>query len=251
MIGNKAYAHQSVPPVEYALNDAAAIKQVLVRDFGYREGNILSYENASIGDLFGVFGTIYDPRGRLSDYVKPNISDVFVYYSGHGAPDVDSRRGYLLPVGVDPSRVALTAYPLDWLYTNLSKVPARSMTVVIDACFSGASQAGSLLGPVSPVVPSVDNPLLTMENAVILTAARGDQVSTWYPDMKHGLFTHFLLKAFSEEGDANHDGRITLGEVRRFVADPTEGVPYWARRLHGADQQPQVSGDDGVVIVAY
>ena len=57
------------------------------RALGIRPGNILSLEDATLSDLKVLFGDQGVPTGRLHDLVKPGITEVFVFYSGHGAPD--------------------------------------------------------------------------------------------------------------------------------------------------------------------
>ena len=42
---------------------------------------------------------------------------------------------------------------------------------------------------------------------------------------------------------------LTAGDLFRQIADETEGVPYYARRLHGRVRTPQIMGDDGRVIL--
>lgn len=76
----------------------------------------------------------------LAVYLKPGRSDVFVFYSGHGAPNTET--GYLMPVDADPTALAISGYPLGTLYDNLAQLEARSVNVAIDACFSGATGAG-------------------------------------------------------------------------------------------------------------
>jgi len=134
--------------------------------------------------------------------VKPDKSDVFIYYSGHGAPDPESEQGYFVPVDCDPRRVKLNGYSLNLFYKNVAQIPANSFTLVIDACFSGISQGGSLLGAISPIFPTVENPLMLIPNAVVMTAAKGDEVSGWYPEKRHGLFTYFFLSGLQK--DVNH-----------------------------------------------
>jgi polyisoprenoid-binding protein YceI len=250
VIGNRDYLHPDVPDVDYALRDANVMKEYLVSALGFLDGNVLFIENAAQGTFNGVFGTENDHKGRLYDLVKPDISDVFIYYSGHGAPNPGSREGYFVPVECDPTRVHLNGYSLDLFYRNIAKIPAKTLTVVIDSCFSGSSQEGSLLGGISPIVPEIDNPLLTLEDATILTASRGNEVSGWYHEKRHGLFTYFFLKALSGAAD-DGDGRLSLSEVRDYVTDSAEGVPYWARRLHSKEQHPQIKGPDDRVLVRY
>ena len=251
VIGNQQYQRAGVPSVDFAVRDATVIKKYLMDTLGYKEGNILFELNATKARFEALFGTATEHRGRLYNYVKPDKSDVFIYYSGHGAPDPESKQGYLVPVDCDPAVVKLNGYPISTFYNNLSKIEARSFTVVLDACFSGDSQGGQLLTNISPIFITVDNPLITLPNSTVFTSATGEQVSCWYPDKRHSLFTYFFLKGLGGEADTDNDGKVTISELEQFVTDKTEGVPYYARRLHSREQTPVVSGDKSRVIVQF
>ncbi len=249
IIGNKNYSHKNrdVPDVEFAARDAAVMKEYLLKALGYQEGNILPYTDAGLTVFRDVFGTDKEPRGRLANLVKPGKSDVFVYYSGHGAPDVDAKKGYFVPVDCHPNAVNRNGYPLDLLYENLGKIQARSVTVVIDACFSGSSSGGQMLiAQASPVGIRITDPTLTWTKGALFTATAAEQIASWYPEKKHGLFTYFFLKGLQGSADMDGNGTITAQELHSYISDSTEGVPYEARRLfNGRVQTPEFNGDGG------
>ena len=248
VIGNQKYRKKEVPNVEYAVRDANVIKKHLINTLGYQEGNIIFVTNASQADFNSIFGTEKNYRGKLYNWVKSEKSDVFIYYSGHGAPNIETRKGYFVPVDCDPTLVALNGYSLDTFYTNLSKIPYKSLTVVIDACFSGTSEGGSLLQNISPVFASINNPAMVKKNTVIFTSAKGNQVSSWYPAMKHSLFTYYFLKGLHGMADKNKDKRLMVSELGKYLM---ENIPYAARRLNNREQTPQIIGDIERVIVRY
>ena len=248
IIGNRNYKKKDIPTVEYAIEDADIMKQYLIKAFGFREANIIYISNAAQGDFNSVFGTDKNHKGKLFNYVKEGKSDVFIFYSGHGAPDPETKQGYFVPVDCDPSTVALNGYPIKTFYDNLAKINYKSLTVVIDACFSGSSDKGMLLKNISPVFINVENPVMSKENTVVFTSAGGDQVSSWYLEKKHSLFTYYFLKALQGEGDLNQDKKLTVGEIKEYVND---NVPYMARRLNNREQTPQVTGDENKVILEY
>ncbi|MBT7094413.1 MAG: hypothetical protein HN936_14290 [Bacteroidetes bacterium] len=247
IIGNRNYLNPDVPTVDFAIRDAALMKEYLISAFGYQEGNIIYLEDATQGAFFSTFGT--DSRsGKLHNYIKKNKSDVFVYYSGHGAPDPETKDGYFVPVDCDPSLVALNGYSLDLFYSQIHKLKARSVTVVIDACFSGSSDNGMLLKNISPVFIEVNQKALTGNNSIIFTSAGGEQVSSWYPDKKHSLFTYYYLKGIQGEANTNGDNSLTVGELHDYIA---ENVSYMARRLNNREQTPQITGDQTKVLYRY
>lgn len=176
-------------------------------------------------------------------------ADVFVYYSGHGAPGLNTGQGYLLPVDANPSTVELNGYPLETLYANLGKLPARSVTVVVDACFSGNSQAGMVVKNASPAMLKVVEAKAALPNATIMTAAGVSEVASWDSEAKLGLFTRHFLEGAAGKADqqrfGNHDGKVTLGELKGYLESE---VAYMARRLYMREQHPQVSGKPDMVV---
>ncbi|MCS7004423.1 MAG: caspase family protein [Cytophagales bacterium] len=247
VIGNRDYIAKDIPSVDFAIHDARAIKEYLIKMLGFKEENIIYIENATQANFNAIFGTENNHKAKLFNYMKPNRqSDIFIYYSGHGAPDPESKEGYFVPVDCDPSLVKFNGYSLSTLYTNLSKLDYRTCTVVIDACFSGSSEKGMLIKNISPVFISTRDKILTDEFAMIFTSASSEQVSSWYPEKKHSLFTYFFLKGLKGAANKNLDSKITLQEMREYLI---ENVSYMARRLNNREQIPQIIGDDNRTIV--
>lgn len=247
IIGNQVYPNRDVPDVQFASNDAKTMKHYLINMLGYREENIIHFTNATKADFERVFGTEKIYRGKLHKWVKPNESEVFIYYSGHGAPDLHNKKAYFMPANSDPNYVQIDGYPLDTFYRNLNKIPAKSITVVLDACFSGGSQQGMLIQNASPMYIDVELPVLG-HKINLFTSATGNQIASWYPEGKHSIFTYFYLRALRGEADKNSDRKITMKEIKSFL---NEHVPYMARRLYGREQTPVVHGDANRVICTY
>ena len=249
IIGNRSY--KNAPAVAFASNDAAVMKQYAERALGIRPGNVFLLEDATLTDLKVWFGDQGNPNGRLKDLVKPGRTEVFVFYSGHGAPDPRAERAYLMPADADANRLALSGLSVDMLYENLAALNAKHVTVVLDACFSGASGGGEMLiTSASPIGMQVRDPAARFAagNATIIAAAEGQQLANWYPEMRHGMLTYFFLKGLQGGADANRDGRISVGEIRTYLTDPADGLPYEARRVHGREQTPQVFGREDRII---
>ena len=120
----------------------------------------------------------------------------------------------------------------------MATVPAKEMIVVIDACFSGGTNSGKwIVSNASPALIKISNPSLVNKKATVFTSSKSSQISSWYPEQKHGLFTYFFLKAVNGEADKDSNRQITFNEIYNYVSDRTEGVPYWAKRLHGGRVQ--------------
>ncbi|RMG65400.1 MAG: tetratricopeptide repeat protein [Bacteroidetes bacterium] len=246
VIGNRDYQNPDVPPVDYALQDAGSMRKYLVESFGFEEDNILFLANATQADMNGIFGTPQDHRARLYNLVKEGETDLFVFYSGHGAPDLETQDAYFVPVDCDPSLVRFNGYAIQTFYDNLAKLPYRSLTVVIDACFSGTSDRGTLIPYASLVRIKSNNNVLKDPRAMVFTAASGTQIASWYPEQAHGLFTYHFLKGLQGEADQNRDREVSLGEMRTYLS---ESVPAMARRLNNRVQNPEIYGLDERVLL--
>ncbi|MCC7429430.1 caspase family protein, partial [bacterium] len=239
VIGNTNY--EKAKPVTFAQNDANSVRRYLIESLGFKEGNIFFVKDARKSDFELYFGSKESFKGKLYNNLKPQKSDVFIFYSGHGAPSLKERKGFFVPVECDPGYVEIQGYSLDVFYENLSKLPAKSVTVVLDACFSGAN----IFENISPLVLSFESSVFKLKNGVVLSSSSGSQVSSWFEEKKHGLFTYFFLKSIHNgNGDKNRDGKLTFDEIFGFVTDESEGVPYFARKLNGIEQVPVLQGTD-------
>lgn len=241
VIGNRTYTKRDVPPVDFAVNDARTMREYLVRTFGFKPENIIFEENASLSTFTRIFGDKANEKGQLFNYLAADsASDVFVFYSGHGAPDPNTAKAYLVPTDADPQLLQLTGYSLEVMYTNLGKLPIKSVTVVLDACFSGTSDRGTLFKGISPALLRVETPLLAAPNAAVLAASAANQVSGWYEEKKHGLFSYWLFKGLQGAADANGDRQITLQELNDYAV--SQVVPL-SRRLKNREQVPVITSN--------
>ena len=204
--------------------------------------------DATQGKFFALCGT-EKKDGKLKDHVKPGKSDVFIYYSGHGAPDPETKDGYFVPVDCDPAYVDVNGYSLDLFYKKINSLEAKSVTVMIDACFSGSSDQGMLLKNISPVFIEIDESRQLGKDATVFTSSSGEQVSSWYPDKKHSLYTYYFLKGLKGEANIDNNKSITLEEMQLYV---TEEVGFMAGKLNHREQTPQLdTSDKNRVLVQY
>jgi hypothetical protein len=234
IIGNADYKKQGkdIPNVKPAYSDAATFKRYAMTTLGIREGNIIDMHDATGAQMNRVFGTDAHQQGQLSDWVRKDISNVYVYYAGHGAPGGNDGNAYLIPSDADASRIEINGYGLKTLYSNLGRLPAKSVTVVLEACFSGSSQAGAVISNASPVFLKAKTPDIP-SNITVIAAGASDQMASWENDGSNGLFTKYYLKGVSGEADADADGIVTNEELKAYLQ---ETLTYYARRYYGRDQ---------------
>lgn len=251
VIGNMTYKDPFLAkaPVDYAINDAKVVREYLIQAMGFDPQNIIYIENAGLADFIRVFGDERDHKAKLYNRVRDGASRIFVFYSGHGAPDTNTKRAFVIPTDADTSLIRLTGFSLDTLNSNLNKIATDKnvgeIVVAMDACFSGGYNDGMLIEAASPIFIEVDPEKLSGDNSVVITSSRKDQVSSWYRQKQHGLFTYFFLKGIKE---AANEGRIlTAGDIEKYLLS-SEKVSDHAWRLYNREQTPQVTGKRDAVL---
>jgi uncharacterized caspase-like protein len=143
-------------------------------------------------------------------------ANIIFYYAGHGIPDETTKTAYLLPKDGDVRNLK-SAYKLDDLYKVLGDSRFKSVTVFLDACFSGIRPSendkgdGYLASRDAGIAVEVDGGT-PLGNTVVFSAARGNEFAYPYPDKEHGLFTYFLLKKLQET-----KGDVALGDLGKYI----------------------------------
>ena len=223
VIGIEGY--QALPKSDYSFDDAKLVKDY-VKAMGFKERNIelLTDERAT---LSGITKTL---EAWLKNKVKSN-SRVFVYYSGHGAPDPATGEAYLVPYDGDPNYLSVTGYPLKRLYDNLGRFQVKEIVVVLDACFSGSGGRSVLAKGARPLVMMADVVNIP-PNMAILSATQGSQISTSSPEKGHGIFTYFFLKALK-------DGKKDIAEIYKYIKPLVEDE---AKQIN-VQQSPSINPD--------
>src|SRR5215831_5841886 len=212
VIGITQYSdNDDIPPAGNAVNDAEAVARVVKETFGYAPKNVFELKNEQATSTRMKRAV----RQQLAALVKPGKSDVFFYYSGHGMPNTQTKDGYLIPWdfdldlrgGSDPT--SETAYAIRDLYADLAKLNARSVTVILEACFTGESKGVALLKNARPLrIDGPPPPLQNAANELRITASGPSEVASDHPDRPHGLLTYYWLRAMRGEA-ADDQGRVT------------------------------------------
>ncbi len=236
ILGVEQYA--SIPNVTFAKRDAAIFREYAIQVLGVPNSKNNLYYKTDQDVTKGEFLKLFTGSGWLKKRVQPT-SDVYIFFAGHGAPDVKEKTPYLIPFDGDANYPSQTGFSLNELYSELAKIETKSITVFLDACFSGGTRENTmLLADARPLMIKVDNPILMAENMVVFSAASGHQISSGYPAMQHGLFTYFLLRGLRGTADANEDDAISVAELEAYL---NENVSRTAGTLD-REQTPQVVG---------
>lgn len=226
IIANEDYKHAASVP--FAKNDGAVFQQYCQKTLGVPVNNIHYVENASFNDMRIQLSWLKDVCEAFNGQAS-----VILYFTGHGFPDQATDANYLLPTDGD-SRYVTSAYKIDDLYRNLGALNAQSVTVFLDACFSGTTRDDkTMLTQGTHSVAYKVNMSQPQGKTVVFAAAQ--EKETAYPDneQQHGMFTYYLLKKLQET-----KGDVTLRDLGTYV---TTNVRQQSIVKNGKTQTPTVT----------
>ena len=232
--------YKKLPKADFSNDDARLFYDYAIRGLGVKAENIklLVDADAEQGEIYKVFKSWLPARVKAT-------TDVYVYYSGHGLPAADGQSFYLLPHLADRDLIEETAISHSKINAAIQSAKPRSVTIFLDSCYSGSARTGqTLLASARPVSLKANTQVFPAEFTVI-TASTADQISSSSPELKHGIFSYYLMKGMEGEADSNKDGKITAGEMHSYL---TENVARQASLVNRV-QQPQLTGDANRVLV--
>ncbi|MDO9529694.1 MAG: caspase family protein [Syntrophales bacterium] len=211
VIGISKYREKIIPSIKYAGRDAEVTAKYLENLGGIPRSNIklLTDDTATKSDLVAY------SEEWLSRRVKKN-STVYIFYAGHGAPDPQGKEAYIVPYEGHPDFPS-KLYPLNKMYESLNRLPAKNVIVMLDSCFSGVQGRSVTSKGTRPISISIENPVLSGGNITVIAGATGNQMSSDYDRVEHGLFTYYLLRGMRGEADKNANGVVELGELYDYV----------------------------------
>ena len=208
--------YQNVQKLNYAVDDAESIKEILNNSFHFPSDNIsiLINEEATKQNILKSFS-------EITKNAKAN-DRVLVFFAGHGETmDLPGggEKGYLIPVEGDAEELYLTSIPMDELREIALMSEAKHMLYLVDACYGGIAAIGSR-GLEPAKTSDFINKVAKFQSRQIITAGgRGEQViekSEW----GHSAFTMNLIRGLKDgAADYNADGFITANELGMFLSD--------------------------------
>ena len=209
VVGIDKYQHW--PALAYAVNDAKAIREVLIRRYRFKPDHVtLLLDGEATRDR--ILAAIGD---RLTDPTRVKKDDrVFVFFAGHGT----TRRlpsgkalGYLVPADADLENYQSQAISMTNFQDVSDAIPARHLFLVTDACYSGLALTRG--GPQQYL-----REVTTRVARQVLTAGGADETVADNGPNGHSIFTWTLLQGLEGRADLSGDGFITASELAAYVA---------------------------------
>jgi uncharacterized caspase-like protein len=201
-------------------------------------------EEATLEKLRSTLGTSLRRRAGKDD-------TVIIFLASHGAtekdassPDGDGLEKYILPYNADPKDLYASAMPMSEVARIFQRVSSERLVFISDTCYSGASGGRTIqaAGKRATISDSFLDRLSQGKGRVILTASDTSEISVEKDDLKHGVFTYYLLEGLRGRADFDRDGMVTVDEIYQYVS---EKVP----KATGNDQHPVRKGESKGQIV--
>ncbi len=213
------------PGLFFAENDAKGISDVLK---SHAPGGYSSFDGMTL--IGGDFTSDSAQKVIHELLSKADSNDVFfIYFATHGYVDSVRENVYLLcydtywvdsisesgAMTVEDTTVK-TVISYTWLGDELLNSKAGMIIVIIDACHSGPEDVAfrtTAYTKIKKVVAS--NP----KGRIFLFSTHRNQMAAENFDLKHGIFSYFLIRGLSGEADLNDDSLITISELWQYVRD--------------------------------
>ena len=235
--------YQKNPNASFANLDAEFFYEYSKNVFGIKDENIklLVNDQASLIDTLGALNK------WLPGKIKKNKTELIVYFAGHGLASSDGEELYILPQDGDSDLLTRTGISRTELHETIIKYSPKNVTMFLDTCYSGVSRDQQTLLASARPVRIIANNKSTPKNFTIFSASQPDQISSGLKEVKHGIFSYFLMKGLEGKADLNNDNKITNGELIVYM---DENVSQKAAEL-GRKQNPSLAGDPNKVLIKY
>lgn len=250
VVGINKYQSTNVPRLRFAVPDARAVRDRVVRKVpaaGIRE--------AFLEDAAATKQSILAGFDRLTT-AGPDDS-VLIYLSMHGMTDRSGKEGFLVAHDTDPWSIESTGVPLKEMFGKVAKIPAKRVFMVIDTCYSGLAKDSSGMGKDSwgaqaktfnfgpqtrasaPLSTELYDKVKEQKGHFVISASRPDETSLELESLGHGLFTYFLLEGLEGAAAVPGNSYVSISDIYSYVSNR---VTLFAKSLN-QKQTPVMVGD--------
>jgi hypothetical protein len=223
----------------YADNDALVFKDYAIEKLGIRPGKIKVLLNNKADEK----EILLSIKEWLRRSAKPNQSDIYVFFAGHGLASDDGKNMYLLPYDGEPRLLEKTAILRNEMFSDIKEAKPKSVTIFLDTCYSGVTRNEEMLIAGRPIAIKVKEQAIP-DSFTLFSAASNEQISRPLEEAKHGMFSYFLMKGMEGDADANNDNKITARELHAYVEQNVV-------QQSSGSQTPELQGDKDRVLVQF
>lgn len=207
-IGN--YAVMS--PLDYSVNDAEGFGELLKNKGVFDVIKLTSDGSGSKPNKNNILSVLNEMKNKAE---KGQIKTFVFYFSGHGSEI--SGKQYLAPIEGNPDIIE-TLICLDEIFAILSDVSKKAKVMIfLDSCRIDDDQKdGTKYGYTT----------INSRGIAVSYASSQGKPSYEIDELKHGLYTHYLLKGLNGEADSQPDEYINFNEITNYLEEKMLVNPY-------------------------
>lgn len=241
---------QPLPTLTYPEDDIEELARVLVAS-GYKRENIklmTQREGARNARFTPTTEKIRKEFGATLRRLEPGDS-VVVALAGHGVQFTQEGDSFFCPADADLDDEK-TLIKLGEVATGLESCRAGFKLLLVDACRNNPKLRVARAGGRAISDPaSLSRPFLRVAPggmAALFSCSPGE-IAFENPDLKHGVFFHYIIEGLRGEADRDHDGRVEVEELASYAK---RNVARYVDLTYGREQTPeQVIKTRGTVAV--
>ena len=217
IVGVSTYPVAIGPLPEACRHDAEDLAQLLISPAcGYPQGNVTT--------LLDSDATLDNIRAALRKVVADAREEdsVLIFFSGHGGViPSGSETSALIPVDCDPYDPQSSVLLESELSSELSKIKARKVLVMLDACHSGAAVSLKALG--TELRFGYEEKSLTRVASgigrVVIASSRSSEYSVVFNGQRNSVFTTHALDGLRGKAFSRNDGLIRVFDLFNYVSE--------------------------------
>lgn len=208
IIGINQYAN--VSPLEYAVNDAKEIRDILINNLGFEPEKIIYLTDSNATKI----NTLKNFHSFTSEDIK--VDDrLLVFFAGHGHTKTGFRGevGYLVPYDADMDDSS-SFIRWDELTRNAELIRAKHILFIMDACYGGLAVYREIKAGSSRFLKD----MYQRFSRQVITAGKANEVvsDAGGPLPNHSVFTGHLIEGIRGKA-ANEHGVITASGLMAYV----------------------------------
>nr|VFK22570.1 MAG: Uncharacterized protein, contains caspase domain [Candidatus Kentron sp. MB]VFK28899.1 MAG: Uncharacterized protein, contains caspase domain [Candidatus Kentron sp. MB]VFK74146.1 MAG: Uncharacterized protein, contains caspase domain [Candidatus Kentron sp. MB] len=219
LIGVSQYPDGAFRPLPAAVNDARAMRSVLIHPEmgGFSEENVTLLEDTGRVEMEAAIE-------RLFAEAKSNDLALF-YFSGHGIKD-DTGQLYLATFETrkypNGALSRATAVPAAAVRDNMDRSRCQRQVVILDSCFSEPFPEGIALKDDGSLHIGEQ---LVGEGRAVFVASTNSRYALGKEGEELSLYTRFLVRGIETgEADRDEDGIITIMELHDYIGEKVQEV---------------------------
>ena len=214
-----------LPPLKYPSHDVIELAGILKRE---------GYMVAFLQDSDATASRIRTRFRDLTKQLDKGEGTFIFYFSGHGFQS--GKENYLATYGTTSADLATQGLPLSEVMTLLSETGAKRRIAFVDACRNDPDAKSA--GPTRSF-----GDLQESEGTRILYSTAPGSVSYEDENLRHGVFSYFLMEGLRGKAANLRDGLITFDDLEAYVGHELRSYGIETGRIQKPYQLGEHNGD--------